>query len=252
MKNTAEGRKTKVSNWGCWEHLLEQGPGAGGSWDQPSLAVDRMGFAQVKQWRSDAMVKFGKSLELPLCKSLEKARESKLSIICADAWEAVEDVLTDSWVTVKTNALKSELRERVQANTVWKLGYSMRPSRSVWHFLSWGCKLHRQAFHTLAVSLYLNYFTPLPRLPVKMSMNTEDGIWLSVEGVPTTYRLHFLRMFTYCCDRKAWDSCKQSWVRNKKCNFSCSFSRWFIYPSIHHLPWIGSHFPVQKSKKENE
>lgn len=62
----------------------------------------------------------------------------------------------------------------------------------------------------------------------------------------------FLGYFTCCCDRKAWDSCKQSWVRNKNCSFSCSFSSSFNYPGVHHLPWIGSHFPVQTVKRKRK
>lgn len=147
-------------------------------------------------------------------------------------------------MTVKTSAVISELRERVHANMLWKLGYHMRPSRSLSGFLSWGYKLHRQAFHTLAVFFYFNCFLLFPSLPVKISMNTADGIWCLWKAYQQFIDSIFWGCFTCCCDRNAWDSCKQSWVRNQNYNFSCSFSSSFNHCCIHHLAWIGSNFPV--------
>lgn len=129
MKNTAEGRKTKVSNWGCWEWLLqwgsggrqELGPALSGSWQNGFSPGESSG--EVMPWWNLERVQ-----SYPHAKDWRR-KGSKWSVISADAWEAVEGVLTDSWVTVKC------LEIRAQAESVckhgWKLGYSMRPSRSV-------------------------------------------------------------------------------------------------------------------------
>lgn len=154
-----------------------------------------------------------------------------------------------SWQTAEWQSIQVPWNQSSGRNTVWKLGYSMRPSRSVSGTFCPVVVSYTDRLFTLWLCTCILTILPPPILTVKSSIDSEDGIW-SVEGIPTIYRLHFFRMFTFCCDRKVWHSCKQSGVRNKKCNFSCSFCSSFIYPSIHHLPWIESNFPVQTAKRK--
>lgn len=116
IKTQLRGGRPRCQTGCCRECLLQWGSGSRQEVG-PALSGTEWIWPRWKQWISDAMVKFGKTLELPSFKRLEKEKEQMKHHLCY-GWEAVEGVLTGNWVTVKTSAWKSELRQRVCANMI--------------------------------------------------------------------------------------------------------------------------------------
>lgn len=123
------------------------------------------------------------------------------------------------------------------------------------HSRSWGkkgmkstqCFLHFSSVLAFLASFFSSYLCAL-----KISMNAQIWCLLKVHQQFIDPVFHPTGCFTCCCDRNPWDSCKNSWMKIKSYNFSCSFSSLFNYCCIHCLPWIGSHFPVHLSLSNSE